>query len=95
MTRCPHFFEASQCSLCRRLRLLGQLVGPAWVYSPTFGTALDALDAIADLLIDGAVRRRDARRELNDAIDGGQREASDAFREGLDEGSRNEWDGWG
>lgn len=75
--------DGGPCRRCVRLALFGELVwlnGYNRIEAP--GRFLNGLNAIADLLIDGARERHEARRELNEAIQDGSRDARDAYQDG-------------
>ena len=83
---CGHFmvFHLDRCSQCARRALFGELV---WLNDYNYYNAprryLDGLDAIADLLIDGARERKTSRRTLNEAISVGEHDARSAYEDGV------------
>ncbi len=106
LTRCEHcrgFHPAPGvfCARCTRLMHFGKLVEvlESWVrrgsrFGFPAGIELDwedALDAVAYLLIAGARERAAARRDMNETIQDGQREAGAAFEDGRLSDRGDEW----
>jgi hypothetical protein len=60
-------------------------------YDDVHPYTLDALGAVGFLMMDHTAETIRRRRELNEEIRAGQRDARESYNEGRNEGARGEW----